>query len=245
MTTYATTHYETLRVPPSASDEQIRVAYRQLVKVTHPDAGGAIDEFRALQEAWDVLKEPASRQRYDDDLRWASATSSSGSHGHRDAGTGPVGRTEPAWQRDQRLCGEAHGAHEYERTRDRADLDRRAGNRRAERERRAEQARRAEHLLQAEAEREAARAGINYYAAINAESPEELLVSLASDPSPVVRAAVAANPATPGPVIRVLTSDVDRSVATAAAAERDRRKADPRSGSAASRWFRSPRRARH
>jgi molecular chaperone DnaJ len=69
------THYDTLRVPPSASDAQIRDAYRRLARDHHPDrlaaagsAAGAVS-MSAINEAYRVLSDPARRAVYDADLR--------------------------------------------------------------------------------------------------------------------------------------------------------------------------------
>jgi molecular chaperone DnaJ len=69
------THYDTLRVPPSASDAQIRDAYRELARQHHPDrqasmgsaAGGV--SMPAINEAYRVLGDPARRAVYDAGLR--------------------------------------------------------------------------------------------------------------------------------------------------------------------------------
>ena len=45
------THYEVLGVPEGASGEDVRQAYRRLVKGSHPDAAGDAAEFRLVTEA--------------------------------------------------------------------------------------------------------------------------------------------------------------------------------------------------
>ncbi|MEW5702904.1 MAG: J domain-containing protein [Candidatus Zixiibacteriota bacterium] len=66
------THYETLRVPPTASRREIRSAYRQLMKGYHPDVHrGDPSYVRKAQEvnaAYDILKDPARRRKYDSSL---------------------------------------------------------------------------------------------------------------------------------------------------------------------------------
>ena len=73
------THYDTLRVPPSASDVQIREAYRRLAREHHPDrqassgsAAGSIS-MPAINEAYRVLGDPARRAVYDASLRRSNA----------------------------------------------------------------------------------------------------------------------------------------------------------------------------
>jgi curved DNA-binding protein CbpA len=64
--------YQILGVTPSASADQIRSAYRELVKKYHPDlfltAGAkaeATEKLRLINEAYAVLGNPKRRQRYD------------------------------------------------------------------------------------------------------------------------------------------------------------------------------------
>jgi curved DNA-binding protein CbpA len=69
------THYEVLGVPASASEDEVRQAYRRLAKAAHPDVAGDADRFRRITEAYDVLTDPAQRAAYDRGLqpRWAAA----------------------------------------------------------------------------------------------------------------------------------------------------------------------------
>src|SRR5438132_1629672 len=63
-----TDYYVLLGVPRSASDEQIRSAYRKLARQYHPDVNSASDaseRFKAITEAYEVLTDPQRRQRYD------------------------------------------------------------------------------------------------------------------------------------------------------------------------------------
>jgi curved DNA-binding protein CbpA len=68
------THYDTLRVPTSASDDQIRDAYRRLAREHHPDqraAGSAASSLSMpeINEAYRVLGDPGRRAVYDAGLR--------------------------------------------------------------------------------------------------------------------------------------------------------------------------------
>lgn len=59
--------YEVLGVSKSASTEEITEAYRRLIRLTHPDAGGNSFLFRRVHEAHEVLSDPVKRAAYDRD----------------------------------------------------------------------------------------------------------------------------------------------------------------------------------
>lgn len=67
------TYYEILGVPESATTEEIKRAYRELAKKHHPDKNpgdsSANDRFREIRQAFEVLVDPARRQKYDNYLR--------------------------------------------------------------------------------------------------------------------------------------------------------------------------------
>jgi curved DNA-binding protein CbpA len=69
------THYEVLGIAESASEDEVRHAYRRLVKSAHPDAAGDPERFRLITEAYDVLSDPARRAAYDRTIRpaWVAA----------------------------------------------------------------------------------------------------------------------------------------------------------------------------
>ena len=61
-------YYEILRIPRSATEKEIKSAYRKLAKKYHPDVNKAKDaseKFKDINEAYEVLSDPQKRQRYD------------------------------------------------------------------------------------------------------------------------------------------------------------------------------------
>lgn len=59
--------YEVLGVPRSATTGVIRAAYVERARRLHPDVVGlrGLEGMRELNEAWEVLKDPARRAAYD------------------------------------------------------------------------------------------------------------------------------------------------------------------------------------
>ena len=58
-------YYEVLQVHPTAEPEVVRAAYRILARKYHPDHGGDAGRMIAINNAWDVLGDPARRSAYD------------------------------------------------------------------------------------------------------------------------------------------------------------------------------------
>jgi len=58
-------YYKTLGVPKSATQDDIKRAYRKLAKEHHPDRGGNQKLFQQINEAHDTLKDPDKRKQYD------------------------------------------------------------------------------------------------------------------------------------------------------------------------------------
>ena len=76
-------YYELLGVPRSADERTIKAAYRKAAMDCHPDRhGGCSDKeahFKALSEAYDVLKDPQKRAAYD---RFGKAAFNGGAGGN-------------------------------------------------------------------------------------------------------------------------------------------------------------------
>ena len=64
-----TCYYKTLGISVRASQEEIRSAFRYLAMKLHPDRNpgnpGAAERFREVRAAYDTLKDPAARGKYD------------------------------------------------------------------------------------------------------------------------------------------------------------------------------------
>lgn len=69
----SSSHYQILRVPVTATDKEIKVAYRKAARNAHPDHGGDPEVFRQVTLAYETLIDPKRRAEYD--RRYASGAS--------------------------------------------------------------------------------------------------------------------------------------------------------------------------
>lgn len=90
-------YYRTLGVARDADAAAIKQAYRQLARKYHPDVNkdaGAEEKFKEVNEAYEVLKDPAKRKAYDrfgSDWKHGQQFEEAGFGGFRDATYGDAG----------------------------------------------------------------------------------------------------------------------------------------------------------
>ena len=58
-------HYSTLGVSKTATQDEIKKAYRKLASQNHPDKGGDTKKFQDIQTAYDTLGDEQKRAQYD------------------------------------------------------------------------------------------------------------------------------------------------------------------------------------
>ena len=70
------TPYEVLGVSSAATQDELRRAYRRMLRETHPDTGGTALRFHEVQVAWERVGRPSDREAYDrgHSSSWAQAS---------------------------------------------------------------------------------------------------------------------------------------------------------------------------
>ena len=58
-------YYDTLGVNKTATDKELKDAFRRKAREHHPDTGGSEEQFKKINEAYETLKDPQKRQAYD------------------------------------------------------------------------------------------------------------------------------------------------------------------------------------
>ena len=85
-------YYEVLGVPEAAATDDVKKAFRRLAKQYHPDRNPnnpqAVERFKEINEAHDVLSDPEKRKKYDT-LRRYGAFAGGGARGSRPGPGGP------------------------------------------------------------------------------------------------------------------------------------------------------------
>ncbi|MHA7175487.1 J domain-containing protein [Arthrobacter sp. Sr24] len=87
------THYQVLGLSRTATEREVKIAYRKAARIAHPDRGGDPALFRRITEAYEVLADPAKRQKYDRSYGAGSqgagrGPSNSGSSSRQGSGSG-------------------------------------------------------------------------------------------------------------------------------------------------------------
>lgn len=75
-------YYKILQVPVTASNAEIKAAYRRLAKMYHPDKNGGYadgEKFKQIREAYETLGNPQKRMHYDSKRSRATTFSSTSS----------------------------------------------------------------------------------------------------------------------------------------------------------------------
>ena len=81
-------YYDILGLDKSASDSDIKKAYRKQAKIHHPDRNGDEEKFKQITEAYEVLGDKTKRDNYD---RFGNAEGNPFGSGNPFGGRNPFG----------------------------------------------------------------------------------------------------------------------------------------------------------
>jgi curved DNA-binding protein len=89
-------YYQTLGVSRTATDKDVKAAFRKLARKYHPDINPgdkqAEEKFKEINEAYEVLSDPDKRRKYDElGANWKYYDQVKAAQGARGAGYGPGG----------------------------------------------------------------------------------------------------------------------------------------------------------
>src|SRR5712692_5259416 len=95
-------YYSTLGVAKTATEKEIKQAYRKLARKHHPDVNPgdktAEARFKAINEAYEVLGDPAKRRKYDElGANWRMYEHAGGGPGATGFQGGATGFQDGAW----------------------------------------------------------------------------------------------------------------------------------------------------
>jgi len=85
LTQGSSSHYQVLRLPVTATDKEIKVAYRKAARRAHPDHGGDAAVFREVTLAYETLIDPKRRAAYDRSYAHGATGTTAAEGAHFDA----------------------------------------------------------------------------------------------------------------------------------------------------------------
>lgn len=90
----STEYYTILEVEKTASEKEIKTAFRKLAHVHHPDKGGDEKRFKEINEAYQTLSSKEKRAQYD---RFGQSAGGFGGAGQQHGGFSTQGGPASGW----------------------------------------------------------------------------------------------------------------------------------------------------